>query len=238
MTSEQKFITNRHFIYDGSIIPDISSNLFTAEFHRQNASLLSEGVGRAPVQYIRLGQTECVLRHYHRGGLVGKLIKDHYIWTGLEKTRAWREWQLLHSMVQMQLPVPKPVAAQVVHGGLWYTADLITERVPDAVSLTQGLQQESVPEALWRNIGETIQRFHAAGVYHADLNAHNVLLSGLSSVYLIDFDKGEIRDPLPHWQLNNVSRFKRSLLKLKNTLPVFHFNESDWDYFISAYSSK
>ena len=43
----------------------------------------------------------------------------------------------------------------------------------------------------WIAIGRCIRRFHDAGVCHADLNAHNILLTP-EQVYLIDFDRGDV----------------------------------------------
>jgi 3-deoxy-D-manno-octulosonic acid kinase len=58
-----------------------------------------------------------------------------------------------------------------------------------------------------------VARFHRAGVWHADLNAHNVLVTA-DGLYLIDFDRGRMRIPSPAWQQANLQRLRRSLLKL------------------------
>ncbi|MBR0346136.1 MAG: 3-deoxy-D-manno-octulosonic acid kinase, partial [Rudaea sp.] len=44
-------------------------------------------------------------------------------------------------------------------------------------------------------------------------NAHNVLVD-TDKVWLIDFDRGELRVPQSAWQLANLSRLKRSLIKI------------------------
>ncbi len=62
-------------------------------------------------------------------------------------------------------------------------------------------------------VGGAIARFHAAGAYHADLNAHNVLLTD-AEVWLVDFDRGELREPARLWQQANLARLQRSLHKL------------------------
>ena len=70
----------------------------------------------------------------------------------------------------------------------------------------------------WAGVGRCIARFHARGVRHADLNAHNVLLDG-DDVHLIDFDRAT-RRRVPaggapaRWQRDNVARLRRSLRKL------------------------
>ncbi|HET9819949.1 MAG TPA: lipopolysaccharide kinase InaA family protein, partial [Rhodanobacteraceae bacterium] len=52
-----------------------------------------------------------------------------------------------------------------------------------------------------------------ARVDHADLNAHNILLNA-KGLWLIDFDRGEIRVTGTAWKLGNLARLKRSLLKV------------------------
>src|SRR6185312_24099 len=58
-----------------------------------------------------------------------------------------------------------------------------------------------------------VGRFHRAGIWHADLNAHNVLVSP-AGLHLIDFDRGRQRAPAAGWRLANLRRLRRSLLKL------------------------
>jgi 3-deoxy-D-manno-octulosonic acid kinase len=78
----------------------------------------------------------------------------------------------------------------------------------------------------WRAVGRCIRRFHDAGVYHADLNAHNVLLAG-SVVYVLDFDRGRYRAP-GTWQAANLARLRRSLDKLARQSKSFFCTEDDW----------
>ena len=65
----------------------------------------------------------------------------------------------------------------------------------------------------WREIGVCIRRFHASGVWHADLNAHNILMDRVGGIWLIDFDRGERRKH-GAWGQGNLARLQRSLRKL------------------------
>ncbi len=58
-------------------------------------------------------------------------------------------------------------------------------------------------------------RFHRAGVWHADLNAHNVMIAP-DGLYLIDFDRGESARACygSMAAMANLQRLRRSLLKL------------------------
>ncbi|HJU39356.1 MAG TPA: 3-deoxy-D-manno-octulosonic acid kinase, partial [Tahibacter sp.] len=156
---------------------------------------------------------ECVLRHYRRGGLVARVLDDRYLWTGEPRTRAFAEFRLLQTLAARGLPVPAPVAARYRRSGPFYRADLLMRRIPQSRTLAQHLAQETADAAAFARVGATIARFHAAGAYHADLNAHNIMLAG-DNVYLIDFDRGELREPESGWQRENLERLKRSLAKI------------------------
>ena len=81
-----------------------------------------------------------------------------------------------------------------------------------------------------------IRRFHDHGVWHADLNANNVLIDNENRLYLIDFDRGRLRQAAPQWQQANLDRLKRSLLKLQSKTESFYFAESDWQTLLGGYS--
>ncbi|MDZ7828823.1 MAG: lipopolysaccharide kinase InaA family protein [Halofilum sp. (in: g-proteobacteria)] len=87
----------------------------------------------------------------------------------------------------------------------------------------------------WRDIGATIARMHAAGVDHADLNAHNILLIDEGAVYLIDFDRGRLRPAPGEWQARNLARLRRSLDKLSGDERGLYFEETDWEALQSGY---
>jgi 3-deoxy-D-manno-octulosonic acid kinase len=224
-----------HLLFDADRFNRITTDIFEPDFHRKQGSIQGEAMGRGTTQYVALGAHHCVLRHYRRGGAVAKLFVDQYLWTGLENTRAWREWHLLKMLTEMNLPAPTPAAARVVKNFLFYTADIITIRIANAKSLAEILRKSHIPAELWQEIGHTVKRFHNHGVYHADLNAHNIMVDDQSRVYLIDFDKGEIREPSGNWQQANLERLKRSLYKLKTLISPFNFHPADWYQFQDGY---
>lgn len=207
--------------------------MFDASAWARRGQLSGGARGRGEAVFLRDGAHEYVLRHYRRGGLPGRFIRDHYLWTGLQRTRAWREWHLTAELYVRGLPVPRPVAARVEHHGLWYRADLITLRIPAARSLAQALAGNTLDVAQWQAIGHCLRRFHDAGLYHADLNAHNILLSG-EEVFLIDFDRGRLRAD-GAWRRRNLERLLRSLRKLYNDAIDFAFREEDWQALLAGY---
>jgi len=118
----------------------------------------------------------------------------------------------LYELYKDDLPVPQPLAARVVRSGLLYRGDLITRRIPKARSIAELLSVAApVP---WDAVGRCVRRFHDAGVWHADLNAHNVLLDAEGRVHLVDFDRSGHRSGATGWKQANLTRLRRSLDKL------------------------
>jgi 3-deoxy-D-manno-octulosonic acid kinase len=222
-----------HILYDAELPIHAEPALFEPAAWRRRGQFLGSAQGRGETAFVGDGSYEYVLRHYRRGGLPGRLVRDRYLWVGLERTRAWREWRLTAELYRLGLPVPRPVAARVEREGLLYSADLVTVRIPEARSLAQVLHDGPLPEAQWQAIGACIRRFHAAGVDHADLNAHNILLAG-EEVFLIDFDRGRLRAP-GRWQRHNLARLLRSLRKLYNESLDIAFTDADWHFLLAGY---
>ncbi len=151
------------------------------------------------------------LRHYCRGGMFGALLQDRYLFQGYDGTRAFRELRLLAELRAQALPVPEPLACRVVVTGLVYRADLLTAWIDGAMPLSQQIKQ--VGTADFHAVGAMLKRFFDAGLWHADLNAHNVLMTPTGPA-LIDFDRCEIRKPDANGNQHNVDRLQRSLTKL------------------------
>jgi 3-deoxy-D-manno-octulosonic acid kinase len=184
--------------------------------------------GRDSIAFVDCENQHWVLRHYRRGGFIRYFSADRYWWSGAADTRSFREWRLLGELRRRDLPVPAPIAACYVRHRFRYSADLITEALENTVTLTQALQLAPLSEVEWRRVGETIARFHAQGVHHADLNANNILLQRAGgAVYLLDFDRGRIR-PRGSWEQAVLSRLHRSLSKLRSQNSTFHFSEPEW----------
>ena len=239
-------IGSSYILYDASIIAEPTLQLFNRDYHtnqssRQNklvSNLSGEqqgGIGRAPVVYFSQGEKSFVLKHYYRGGAVASILKDRYLGFSIIRSRAFREFRLLKKMNGLGLPVPIAVAAHVDKGVLSYRADLITEELKQAETLSDVLSNSVLGDENWQKIGRCIKRFHQHDIYHADLNARNILLVKSLDIYLIDFDNSYIRVGSNAWKMTNLSRLKRSLLKFKNNTDGFNFDEDDWAAFLDGY---
>jgi 3-deoxy-D-manno-octulosonic acid kinase len=123
------------------------------------------------------------------------------------------EFRLLAEIARLGLPGPAVVAARYCRHGPFYGADLITRRIADAQTLAECLAAGRLDGELAEEVGALVARFHRDGIWHADLNAHNVLVAP-NGLYLIDFDRGRQRTPAVAWQRANLLRLRRSLLKL------------------------
>lgn len=247
MNVERVSVTSRACIlYDASRVRKSIESVFDQGWWAVNGTIEEVTGGRASVFLLRHQTDSWVLRHYRRGGLIANVSADRYIWTGESRCRSFAEWRLLAQLHSLGLPVPAPVAARYIRGALTYTADLITEFLHDTISLAKAMLSSPLDEDVWHSVGRTIASFHAQGVHHADLNAHNVLLrlrpatSGLyqarraTDVYLVDFDRGQIREP-GEWEAHVLARFRRSLEKVSR-LAGQVFEDRCWLWMMEGYA--
>ena len=226
---------NRYILYDADSVENPELLGFDANYWASKGAIMGFAEGRGTTFFVQYADQHYVLRHYRRGGMIARVSSDMYVWTGLQRTRAWREWHLLSRMQEMGLPVPQPVAVQVERNGILYSADIMTQRIPNATTLAKKLEQQALPRDTWHELGKVIRQFHLRGVWHADLNANNVMLNEDRQIFLIDFDRGQLRRPVRRWQQTNLQRLKRSLLKLQSRANSFYYNASDWQVLLDGY---
>lgn len=242
MTLEYFQQGNSYCLYDENEITNFSPEMFSAKFWRENNAITGSAQGRGTTWFVKYNgknseqERHWVLRHYYRGGFIGKLIDDSYFFTSLQNTRAAREFSLLADMQKLALPAPKPIAYRVTRHGLLYRADLLSSRIENAQDLVAILSKQEIPDSLWKKMGATIKGFHDHNIYHHDLNAHNILIDQQHNIFLIDFDRGEIRaSNQSSWQKNNMARLQRSFLKELKQLPNFHWNVENWQLLLEGY---
>ena len=69
-------------IYDSSIIESVSEKTFSASAwrHVKPVDNVLQSGGRGYTLIISDGKREYVLRHYRRGGFIGRFVRDSYVW--------------------------------------------------------------------------------------------------------------------------------------------------------------
>lgn len=232
------WFSREYFLYDHTLLSSLDGSFFSPDVIRRQGRLLDQAQGRGNAYLFTWEQKQFFLRHYHRGGAIAPVMKDVYMWTGLERTRAWREFTLLQKMQAQGLPVPRPIAARVQKTGFCYRADIVTERIQKAAPLSTLLAQNIMHQVLWIKIGKCLGRFHTLGIIHADLNAHNILLDAQESVWLIDFDRGVWTSPSPSRQQSNLMRLRRSLDKLWPSHGTSEAVDQAWTFVMYGYNLR
>lgn len=225
-------------LYDKAIINQISEDHFTANGWRHSEVLtgkLGSG-GRGNTMFVGNVPRQFVLRHFRRGGLIGKFVRDHYFWSSEEKTRSFAEWRILAKMAEHDLCVPRPAAARYIRFGTFYTADIITVRIPGVRPLSEVIAEAPQDAAFWASIGAAIHHFHDVGVYHADMNAYNLQIDGDGKLWMLDFDRGRLMQP-GSWQQQTLNRLHRSLQKIRTLDPKIHFRTPQWAALLEGYFS-
>ena len=217
-------------IYDPALIAEPESACF--ELSHWGERLVGSAAGRQAAHFIDHDEQAWVLRHYWRGGLPGRLLRDQYLYLGRNWTRPFKEWRILKQAFEDGVHVPRPVAARVSPQRLVYRGDILMQRIDQAQSLADLLAADAMLPPLWRSLALTIARCHQAGYWHADLNARNVLCRD-GQWWLIDFDRARQRGP-GTWGFENIRRLKRSLDKLRQAGEL-RYRKADWDEFVHAW---
>ena len=200
--------------YDASLVEAPGVETFDADYWRSRQALTGQAVGRGSAWFIEAPFGPVVLRRYLRGGWAAALSREHYVYTGVSTSRPFREYHLLAAMRELELPVPRPVAALCQHRGMLSRGAIITKRIMNTRPLADMLADDCLDHRTWAEIGACIHRFHDKGIWHADLNARNILLDGDARVFLIDFDRARFSPGEPVDGKGNLKRLKRSLIKL------------------------
>ncbi|WP_028864322.1 3-deoxy-D-manno-octulosonic acid kinase [Psychromonas aquimarina] len=214
-----------------------SASLFEHDYLQANNLITGSSVGRGTTWFFQHQQKKYVLRHYYRGGLIGRINPDNFLYCGLKNTRAYKEFSLLEKMSQLGLPIPLPYAGRITKKALFYQADLIIELIEGAEDLVAVLSRQVISELQWLEIGRVIRLFHDNNIYHSDMNSHNIMLDNSDKVWLIDFDKCEQRKN-GGWKHQTLERLLRSFRKEKNINNTLNWQETDWMTLMQGYQSQ
>lgn len=224
---------NYQIWFDQSLIENVTNEIFQPDYWQQQGKILGQAKGRGTTWFVQTAKLAAALRHYRRGGLFGKLVKDSYLFTGFDNTRAAQEFSLLQYLHSNGVPVPRPIAAQAVRSGVTYRADILVEKINDAQDLVAVLKQASLTEQDYRQIGALVNNMHQLQVCHTDLNIHNILQDKQGKFWLIDFDKCG-KQTGDGWKQANLERLLRSFNKelLRENI---RWQQQEWQYLLQGY---
>ena len=95
-----------HILYEPRALAKPSPELFDLAYWKAEGRVEGSAPGRGAVVFVKGGKNgeSWALRHYKRGGQVGKLVEDTYLWLGLEAARPWREMRLTSELHARGLP--------------------------------------------------------------------------------------------------------------------------------------
>jgi Lipopolysaccharide kinase (Kdo/WaaP) family len=163
-------------------------------------------------------------------GFYLKRYFDHYLpparrllrrlrWPGSED-EAWREWTMLHAVLEAGIPTATPVAlGQESPGGRSIRSWLMTREIAGAV---EGDQFVLTLDAMKRRrfllrVAELARRFHAAGLVHKDFYlAHVLVVPGAPEPEMFLIDLQRVMRPCclrKRWQVKDLAALAYSALK-------------------------
>ncbi|WP_332399031.1 3-deoxy-D-manno-octulosonic acid kinase [Vibrio metschnikovii] len=227
---------NTTYWYDPTLLIEPVEQAFCLSFWDNQQAIIGSARGRGTTWFLQGQQASFALRHYHRGGLLGRWIKDHYCFTGWQNTRAYQELHLLAWLSEHGVNVPAPVAAKVERHGLTYQADILVQKLDNANDLVAILAENQLQPNQLERIGQEIRKMHDAGVNHTDLNIHNILIDSEQRVWIIDFDKCR-KQTHSAWKQKNLQRLQRSFNK-EHLLGNIKHSEQQWQQIVSGYYGR
>lgn len=210
--------------FDETLLKEPVQSVFEPEYWQAQQRVLGSAQGRGTTWFVQTETVAAALRHYRRGGLFGRLVKDQYWFSTWEQTRCYQELQLLHTLIEAGVNVPRPIAARAIKTGPYYRADLLSEKVANARDLVAILKEGPLAAEMYQKIGSEIRKMHAAQVNHTDLNIHNILIDNTNKVWVIDFDKCFIQQG-DEWKQSNYDRLERSFEKEVKRAGIHYHSE-------------
>ena len=192
-------------------------HLLDAEDLWENRSSSDRNMGRGEV--LLVGHPVAVaVRKYHHGGLFRRITRDIFVFG----SRPFEEVVVTEAAQSACIPTVEILAAIMQRKwGICYRAYLLTRYLPKAVNLVEYLGSKAPDEERHEVIklaAQAVRTMHQSGIYHADLQLRNFLVTRGEEVqvYVIDFDRSELHTWLsPSARIKNLKRLDRSAEKLK-----------------------
>lgn len=161
------------------------------------AGAAASGAGnRAGAFRLTVGDApEMFARRAKRGGLIRFLLTDLYF--GFDP-RPLRELAMTIEARRRGIAVAEPMGAMIERSGLGAYRGFFLTRAIAGFTLWDFLQTDDDPivrELVLDQVREAIDAMHERGLFHADLNLHNVMVENASdsfAIKLLDLDKARL----------------------------------------------
>ena len=126
-------------LYDSLRTSNFSAEFFEPEYWRRHDAIEGTALGRGTTWFIRSGDSSFVLRHYRRGGLMAKISKDRLPVARRIGNPLVRRVVSHLSPASRRPPGAYADSRALPAQGLFYRADLITQRIENSESLAAKL---------------------------------------------------------------------------------------------------
>lgn len=166
----------------------------------------------AMLQFSLDGGVKGVLRICRRGGLIGRILKQGFLlWN-----RPFMEFCIHQTALAKGIPAPELLGVRWKRCGLLFYGALATVLLPGLdlhAWLKENKEREPGIQEILDACGSCIRLMHDQGIYHADLQLKNLFVAD-TGVFLLDFDKARVYQPLSSWmRARNLLRLRRSFEK-------------------------
>jgi 3-deoxy-D-manno-octulosonic acid kinase len=187
------------------------------------------GGGRGGVRELPGG---LLIRHCRRGGALGGLLGDRH-WS---PKSAWDEMRISEKLLREGVDVAEVLGVRAEKRGLAWRLDVVTRTIENAATLRDLIAGEAprgFPAVPVAAVAAAVRRMHDSGLWHADLNLQNILVTRDGDVRIIDLAGSKVKRPLPERaRLDNLARLYRSLEKQHLPLPRFSLLRFLMVYFV------
>lgn len=232
------YLVNPEFISEGVTAKELD-DYFDIDDYKKSARVIDVHHGRGATYLVQdKYKRRIVIRHYYRGGFIGRILEDKFLKFFKSSRRSFNEFELLITMKKMGLSVPKPIVARMEKNFLFVRNDIIMLEIPGTKNLEEILSERRLSDAEILKVGDALGRLFKAGIYHSDLNITNILFDGANNVWIVDFDKC-IQKTINKKQYNSmVERLNRSFEKIKSKRNNFNWTKDNWNKLDSAIKSS
>ena len=214
-TKNVTYVYNPQFFKKGVTEQELERYCDVSQYE-SNGKVVQVFIGRGRTYLVNDQEgRRVIIRHYYRGGMMAKLLKDKFLCFSATADRSVQEYDLLLRMRAMGLHVPTPVLARVTRNGLFVKNDIITKEITGA-----------------RNIGKILSERRLAD--EEILKIGDLLLDGADNPWICDFDKCEMTSITPRRYNEMVARLKRSFDKESEERSGMMWTERDFEKLVRA----